>query len=337
VVEKNDSFGRETSSRNSEVIHSGIYYPLNSLKAELCVRGNALLYDYLIKRNISHSKIGKIVVAVNEDEKRSLFNLKTNGERNGVKDLSILVENELRALEPDIKGVAGLLIPSTGILDTHSFMQSLVADVKNNGASIAYNSNVCAISKAAGVGYIVKIENENYEFETGILINCGGLWSDKLASMCGIDIVKESYKLHYCKGDYFRTSKQLNIKKLVYPVPEAEMHSLGIHLTPDLGGGLRFGPDATYVINLEYTVDETKKDKFAHSIGCYLPSITSTDIFADTSGIRPKLQGPKDKFRDFIIKEESSKGLKGLINLIGIESPGLTSCLAIAEHVQGLI
>lgn len=337
VVEKNDSFGRETSSRNSEVVHSGLYYPPGSLKAKFCVRGNPLIYDYLKNKGVKHSRLGKLVVAVNEDENNSLIRLKANGEMNGVEGLKLITASELNALEPEVKGVAALLVPSTGILDSHSLMQSLAADIKAAGACVSYNSEVSSIAKAPGGGFTVKLKDDGYEFETACLINCAGLWSDAVAALCGIDINSQSYKLHFCKGDYFRTSKRLNIKRLVYPVPEADIRGLGIHLTPDLAGGLRFGPDTEYVDALTYTVDEKKKEGFAQSIQYYLPSIQAEELFPDTSGIRPKLQGPNDKFRDFIVAEESSKGFKGLVNLIGIESPGLTSSLAIAEYVEGLI
>jgi L-2-hydroxyglutarate oxidase LhgO len=337
LVEKNESFGKETSSRNSEVIHSGIYYPKATLKAKLCVRGNGLMYSYLKENSIKHSRLGKLVVASNDGERQSLLKLLSNGERNGVKDLSIIEGKAVSELEPAIKSIAALNIPSTGILDTHGLMQSLLNHAKSGGVTAAFNSEVSAITALTGGGFRIKILNDGYEFETKLLINCAGHGSDKIAALCGIDIDKASYRLYHSKGDYFRTSSQFNVKKLVYPVPEAEIHSLGIHLTPDLAGGLRFGPDAEYVETLSYAVDENKKYAFAKSVQNFMPSIKAEDLFPDTSGIRPKLQGPKDNFRDFVINEESAKGLPGLINLIGIESPGLTSCLAIAEYVEQLI
>lgn len=336
VLEKNSSFGQETSSRNSEVIHSGIYYPKDSLKAKLCVRGNALLYEHCAKSGIKHEKTGKIIVASDNEEVEKIEQLKENGTNNGVQGLELLTSRQVRQMEPDIDAKAGLLSPSTGIIDTHTLMQKYASQVQGHGSMIAYDSEVTAIEKLHD-GFKVTIQKDNYQFETEVLINCAGLNSDKIASLCGIDIDKANYKLYLCKGNYFRTQQKFNVKKLIYPVPSISIAHLGIHLTLDLAGSIRFGPDAHYVDTIDYTIDQDQRSAFYNSIKKYLPSISDDSLYPDTSGVRPKLQGPDDGFRDFVIQNEKDRGLDGLINLIGIESPGLTSVPAIAEYVETLI
>ncbi|MBN1823461.1 MAG: NAD(P)/FAD-dependent oxidoreductase [Endomicrobiales bacterium] len=337
ILEKNAKFGQESSSRNSEVVHSGVYYNSGSLKASLCVRGNPMIYEYCRKTGVKHERLGKIVVACEPREKEDIEKLKEKGETNGVQGLKLLTGREVRNMEPELTAVSGLLVPSTGIFDTHSFMSALLGEAKDNGAEIMHNAEVSRIEKT-NAGYGIKIKNEDFEFETGILVNCAGLNSDKICALAGIDVAKEGYKLHYCKGEYFRTRRPLKVRRLVYPSPEKNFHSLGIHLTPDLAGGTRFGPDAFYVDkNDDYSMDESRKPEFLASINKYLPSITLEELLPDTVGIRAKLQGPKDDFRDFLIRNEKDKGFEGFINLVGIESPGLTSSLAIAEYVEKLL
>ena len=298
--------------------------------------GNDLLYLYLKDKGVKFSRVGKAVVAQDESEKESLLRLKGNGEANGVKGLRLIDRAGLKAFQPGLDAPWALLVPSTGILDSHGLMQALLTEAKNAGASVAFNSDVSAISKVPG-GYRVIVKNEDFEFETKYLINCAGLGSDRVAVLCGIDVEKASYKLYFSKGDYFRANRPFGIQKLIYPVPEADVRSLGIHLTPDLAGGLRLGPDSTYVDKIDHTVDQEKSGIFASAVRNFLPTLEARDLNPDTSGIRPKLQGPNDGFRDFVISEESSKGFPGLVNLVGIESPGLTSCLAIAEYVEHLL
>jgi L-2-hydroxyglutarate oxidase LhgO len=336
VVERHESFGKETSSRNSEVIHSGIYYPTGSLKALLCVEGNPLLYAYCQEHKIPHARLEKIIVAVNASEMDHLEKLHETGKRNGVTNLQWLDRQQVGELEPEVRCVAGLLSPSTGILDTHTYMSRLEQEAQTHGALVTYGAEVTRIEKSDN-GYRITILPENYTFESGQVINAAGLCSDKVAAMAGMDIDQAGYRLYFCKGDYFRTSKPLNIKRLIYPVPAHDVRSLGTHLTKDLAGGTRFGPDAEYVQTITYTVDERKKHAFSQSIQAYLPSITAEDLQPDMAGMRPKLQGPSDGFKDFLIQEESSRGLPGWINLIGMESPGLTSSLAIAKRVAEIL
>jgi L-2-hydroxyglutarate oxidase LhgO len=336
VLEKYPGFGQEASSRNSEVIHSGIYYPSNSLKAGLCVRGRKLLYGHLKKNSINHRKTGKIIVATDKQEEPELEALKKKGLDNGVEGLKLLSGRELEALEPEVRASAGLLSPETGILDSHQLMQSFVSRLRTNKAIISYNSEVSGINRIEG-GYEVRVAGEDLIVSTRALINAAGVNSGRIAAMAGINIDESGYKIYTSKGRYFRINSPLKINKLIYPVPSAELSDLGIHITKDLAGGLRIGPDAEYVTNVDYNVDEMKRQGFFDSASKYLKNLNISDLSPDTCGIRAKLQGPGQGFRDFVIKHESDKGLPGLINLVGIESPGLTSCLAIAEYVEKLL
>jgi len=339
ILERNPSFGQETSSRNSEVIHAGIYYPQNSLKARTCVEGKNLLYEFCQRFNIAHKKIGKLVVAVNQREINDLEGLLRNGEKNGVSDLILLNKKDLKKIEPGINALAAIHSPSTGILDTHNFMKTLSSKFISSGGQIAYNTELTAVKHGAGkFNLMVNDRREgNFKFSTQILINSAGLHSDKVAQLTGIN--KEDYKIKFSKGDYFRVSaaKSGAVKQLIYPAPKSKAAGLGIHATPDLAGGLRLGPDDQYVKTLDYNVDASKRQAFFESVRTFLPFITAQDLAPDMAGIRPKLQGPGEPFRDFLIKDESAAGIPGLINLIGIESPGLTASLAIAMEVKNLV
>lgn len=260
VIEKNLSFGQETSSRNSEVIHAGIYYPKDSLKAKTCVEGGNLLYEFCAKNNISHRKIEKLIVAIDAKEVLELENLFKQGLVNGVEDLQLLSCQEIEKLEPYVEALAAIHSPSTGILDTHGFMQNLVQQFKGRGGLIAYNTQLTGIDRKKD-GFEVTIEDKReglFKFFTHVFINAVGLNSDKVAKMLGLR--KDEYKLKYCKGDYFRVSqnKAKFINRLVYPVPKKDRLGLGIHATLDLVGSLRLGPDDEYIDKLDYNVDASK-------------------------------------------------------------------------------
>mgnify|MGYP006280859359 CR=1 FL=1 len=334
LVEKEKSFGRHTSSRNSEVIHSGIYYPQNTLKAELCLEGNELLYEFLSEHEIPHKNCGKLVVAASESEIEPLKELMLNGKRNNVPNLSLIDEKECKAMEPEVKAKKGLLVPSTGIFDTHKFMQKLESLAEDNDAFILYGMEVISITPKENK-YVVEFQNGE-KFMVNTVINSAGLNADKIAEMVGIDIVKHKLKIHLCKGEYYKTNQKRNIKKLIYPRPDPHGIYLGIHLTMNLNNEIRFGPNAYYVDEIDYSMDDRHKTDFLKSVNTYL-DIKAEDIHMDDTGIRPKLQGPNDDFRDFYIKEESQKGYANFINLIGIESPGLTASLAIANKVKKLL
>jgi L-2-hydroxyglutarate oxidase LhgO len=340
VLEKNQSFGMETSGRHSGVIHSGIYYPEHSLKAKLCVAGNRSLYELCEKYGIGHQRIGKLIVATNEEEAIELEHLLEQGRKNGAEGLSMLSGKEAKQLEPNVSAVAAILSLSTGIVDSHSLMKNFISRASAAGAQFAYQTEVVGIRKMPdGFNVTVRDDTGDFTFRTRVLINCAGLFCEKVAGLAGIDTVKAGYKLHYCKGEFYslRNSKSVQVKRLIYPKPPPRLTGVGIHITMDLEGRMRLGPSSYYVDKLDYAVNETSKSLFYESVKRYLPSLAYDDIEPEMSGIRPKLQGPGDEIRDFVIREESDKGLAGLVNLIGIESPGLTASPAIADYVWGLI
>jgi len=342
ILERNSSFGQETSSRNSEVIHSGLYYPSNSLKAKTCVEGRHLIYEMCEKNNIPYKKIGKFIMATEKEEMSLLQKLITQGQNNGVEDLRIINQKELKTMEPNVFGLFALYSPSTGIVNSHKLMEYLLDGAKSKGVIVAYNCDVIDIKKVND-GYKVSIRNneEILLLKTRILINCAGLDSDIVAGMVGIDTKKCGYSLYFCRGEYFRikSNKSSLIKRLIYPVPKPKGGGLGIHVTLDLGGNLRLGPDDEYLEKREknYFIDDSKRCDFYQEVKRFLPFIEENDLAPDMVGIRPKLQAPEDDFRDFVIQEESEKGFLGLINLIGIESPGLTASISIARLVRDII
>jgi len=339
VIEKNYSFGQEISSRNSEVVHAGIYYPRDSLKTKTCIEGRPLLYEFCARNNIAHKKIGKLIVAIDANEVKDLESLFRQGLENGVSDLKLFSQDEVKRLESNVECAAAIYSSSTGILDTHSFMKTLAVQLESRNGMIAYNTELIGIDKAKD-GFEVTVEDKRegvFKFSTRVFINCAGLNSDKVARLAGL--IKDEYKLKYCKGDYFRVhpSKAKFINQLIYPVPKEDRAGLGIHATLDLAGGLRLGPDDEYIDKIDYNVDASKAKIFYEGVRKFLPFIQLEDISPDMAGIRPKLQGPQEAFRDFMIKEETGNGLSGLINLIGIESPGLTSSLSIAKMVREMV
>jgi len=342
ILERNLAFGQETSSRNSEVIHGGMYYPSGTLKARLCVEGRKLLYELCEKNSIAHKKIGKLVIAVEEDEKDALETLLSLGETNGVEGLVMLAANQIKEIEPNIRGLFAMYSPQTGVIDSHSLMKFYLNSAQDKGAMAVFNAEAVSIEKIAR-GYIVNVKNgkETIKITARVVINSAGLDADRVANMAGIDPDKNKYRLHYCKGQYFRVNavKSKMIHGLVYPVPKPKAGGLGIHATIDLAGSMRLGPDDEYMKDYvkDYSVDSLRAEKFFKSAKAFMPFLKLEDLTADTSGIRPKLQEKNGEFRDFIIQDEADKGLPGFINLIGIESPGLTASPAIAKYVSGIV
>jgi L-2-hydroxyglutarate oxidase LhgO len=338
VFEKNRTFGLETSSRNSEVIHAGIYYPEDSLKAKLCVEGKSLLYRFCDRHNIAYKKIGKIVVAEDESEISWLKGLHEQGRKNGVDDLVLLSRAEVKKLEPNIEAKAGLLSPSSGIVDSGALLRSLYSQAREKGVEFVFGTEVVGMERPRQE-YKVHIKDRDgvSAFVAHIIVNCAGLDSDRMAQLSGIDIAKAGYKLHYCKGEYFSLdSKYRNlVSRLIYPVPEQAGH--GIHWRQTLDGRVLLGPSAHYVEAIDYSVDETYKQYFCNSARRFFPSLELEDLAPESAGIRPKLQGPGEDFRDFVIVHEERRGFPGFINLIGIESPGLTASLAIARYVDRMM
>jgi L-2-hydroxyglutarate oxidase LhgO len=341
VVESEAGPGKGISSRNSEVIHAGLYYPQEFLKTKLCVRGNPLLYEFCERYHVPHKQIGKVVVAVNDPEKDAIESLFDAGEKNGVQGLELLERHDLKKREPHVEGGLSLYSPNTGIVDSHRLTKTLEGLSIERGAQIMYKTCLIALEKKADV-FSCTVQHPDktiYTFFSRIVINASGLFSDKIAQMPGIDIDRAGYRIFPCKGEYFRVhgGAGRHVKGLVYPSPLAHRTGLGIHATKDLAGGLRLGPNAIYVDEPDYTVDPDHSEEFYQSIRSLLPFIHKEDISPDMAGIRPKIQGPNDPIKDFVISHETDKGLSGMINLIGIESPGLTSCLAIGEKVKALI
>jgi L-2-hydroxyglutarate oxidase LhgO len=339
VVERHDSFGRETSSRNSEVVHAGFYYPSSSLKASLCVEGNKLMYEFCGECGIPHRACGKIVAAVSPEEEKKITALFEQGRASGVPGLSLIKAKRISELEPAVHGRAGLLSESTGIFDTHAFMKRLEQRATDRGVTFAYNCEAVAISRANS-GYEVTVKDVDgslLSMSCDMVINAAGLSADKVAAMAGIDAEKAGYRIHYCKGEYFSVSSRHRgkLSRLVYPAPTHV--SLGIHGVLGLDGALRLGPSAFYVDELTYDVDAAHRHVFFESARTLFPFLEENDLSPDTAGIRPKLQEAGGPFRDFIIRDEGDKGLPGFINLIGIESPGLTSALSIASYIQKLL
>jgi L-2-hydroxyglutarate oxidase LhgO len=339
VIEKEANYGQETSSRNSEVIHAGIYYPKNSLKAKLCVRGNELTYRICTENNVAHKRVGKLVVATNEAEVKEVEKLMRQGLDCGARGLEMIDEDRIKVLEPNVKAIAAILSPSTGILDAHGLMDCFYRKARRNSSMnpLVLETEVKCIEQQ-GDGYRVDMVGggESLSIEARIVINAAGLYSDKVAEMAGIDIDKERYRLHWCKGDYFSLSGKPLVNMLVYPEPPKDGSGLGIHATPDLVGRIKFGPNTYYVNDIDYKV-QSNLEEFWTDITKYLPMVKKGELSPDMSGIRPKLQGPGDGFKDFVIRNEEDKGFPGLINLIGIESPGLTCAPAIAEMVKEMV
>jgi L-2-hydroxyglutarate oxidase LhgO len=340
VLEKNQTFGQEASSRNSGVIHSGIYYPKDSLKARTCVEGNALLYKLCQKHGIGHRRISKIILATDDAEVSELEKLWERGKSNGVSGLRMLSQQELSNLEPNVRGIAALFSPSTGIIDPWTLISHFAGKARDNGAHVAYRTEVTGIDRIPA-GYKVSVEDRDgyFSFPTKVLINCAGLHSDEVAGMVGIDVAKAGYELHYCRGEYFSVGggKSKLVSRLIYPVPKAEEAGLGIHVNFDLGGRMRLGPSAHYVDTIDYKVDDSQKREFYDSVARFLPFIEYDDLEPEMVGIRAKLQAAGEDFRDFVINHECDTGLPQFINLIGIESPGLTSAPAIAKYVGVLV
>jgi L-2-hydroxyglutarate oxidase LhgO len=331
VVEKNARFGQETSSHNSGVIHSGIHYPKDSLKARLCVKGNSMVYDICEEYKIPYRRLGKLTVAITDGEIDELEKLRRTGEENGVEGLRMLEKEDVKKLEPNVEVNRALLTPSTGIVEPDELMNHFYSRAHENGAALASETEVTNITRVSDQYEISGVSvHEKFTIRAETVINCAGLYSDRVAEMVSLDAEKLGYRLHYCKGDYFRLAGKAPVKMLVYPVPEGP--GLGIHLTPDLAGSIRLGPNAYYVDKIDYQV-ESKEEEFREDVRRYLPSIDEHRIQVDSAGIRPKLQGPGQGFRDFVIRHEKDRDLFGFINLIGIESPGLTAAPAIGEFV----
>ena len=325
LIVKNKSFGQETSSRNSNVIHAGIYYKEKSLKAQFCKKGNKDLYRYLKERGINYKKNGKLIISSNFDEDRDLRALKENAERNNLK-LEYLNEKQTLEIEPEIKCYSSLLSVNTGVLDSHELMLNFVSDIEENGGFILYQNEVSFI-ESKGEYLEFKVKNKKRKYKTKYLINATGLSSYSLAcKIKGLD-KKLIPKIKLFKGNYFKLKGKSPFKKLIYPLPSK--NSLGIHSTINLQNQTIFGPDEEQIRKINYKVDEKRLEFFRKRISKYWPNIYNKQLFPDYSGIRGIC--PSD---DFIIQTKEVHKKNGLVNLFNINSPGLTSALAIADYIK---
>jgi len=337
VLETAGLIGSEISSRNSEVIHAGIYYPPGSRKAEFCVAGKSALYHYVQERGLDYRKCGKLLVATNPDQVERLQSIKTNAELNGVNDLVGLSKQDMLALEPECHCNSALLSPSTGIIDTHGLMLSLQGDIEATGGMVILNARVVS-TQATGSGLVLQVEaqGEIMALQARTMINSAGLAAPEIArSMAGFpqSLVPRQY---YAKGNYFSLSVASPFTHLIYPVPD-ESAGLGIHLTLDLNGQARFGPDVEWVDRLDYDVDGNRVQAFYPAIRRYWPGLPDGSLLPGYAGIRPKIQAPGNPAEDFMIQGPQDHGIVGLVHLFGIESPGLTSSLAIGDHITRLL
>ena len=341
ILEKNAGFGEETSARNSEVIHAGIYYPTGSLKARLCVEGRDLLYAFCESRKIGHKKLGKLIVATEDGQDAQLDRLLHQARDNDVGDLKQLSRANIAALEPELSARAGLFSPSTGIIDSHQYMLALLGEAQSAGANLARNAEVTAIAKGADdFRLTVRNAGETMTLETPILVNSAGLWASKVAGM--IDALDPRFVpvTALAKGRYAILTARNPFCHLIYPLPIPG--GLGVHLTLDLSGAARFGPDVEWLPGhdpaaIDYAVPTNLPDLFAPVIAAYWPKVTAAMLAPGYSGVRPKAGGRQNPDADFRIEGPATHGVDGLVNLLGIDSPGLTASLAIAERVKDLV
>ena len=335
VLESEEAIGTGTSSRNSEVIHAGIYYPAGSLMARHCVAGRKLLYAYCRARSVPHLNCGKLIVATNDEERGRLDSIRQRAAINGVDDMRLVSADEAMAMEPNLRCTGALLSPSTGIIDSHSFMLTLQGDAENAGALFVFHSPIVA-GRIDTAGIEIDVGGKDpMSLRCRTFINSCGLFAPKVAShMEGMpsQLVPTPY---WAKGNYFHLTGRSPFSRLIYPVPVPG--GLGVHITLDLGGQARFGPDVEWVPEIDYTIDARRADSFYDVVRRYWPGLKDGALQPDYAGIRPKIVPPGAPAQDFVIQGPQVHGIAGLVNLFGIESPGLTAALSIAEHVRSLL
>lgn len=333
VLEQEGWPGQHASSRNSEVIHAGLYYPPGSLKARLCRQGQALLYRWCAEHRVPHQRIGKLLVATSADELPALEKLRGNAAANGV-ELQPQNAQQLRRLEPDLRAVAGLLSPTTGIIDSHALMQSFEAVLLGHGGQLCLHTRVEQVRREPGLFRVHgNSAGENFSLSCRYLINAGGLFAQQLAGRVAGYAAASIPALYPCQGRYYSYAGRSPFRHLIYPMPEPGTAGLGIHATLDLQGQLRFGPDVRYAAALDYQIDPGLADTFARAIRRYWPDCRSERLQPGYTGVRAKLSGPGEAAADFLIHGPETHGVPGLVSLFGIESPGLTASLALAEEV----
>ena len=334
ILERESSIGNGTSARNSEVIHAGIYYPKGSLKARMCVAGKQLLYSYCAKRYIDHRQCGKLIVATNQTQLAELDSIRKKARDNGVSDLILLSQSDAQAIEPELQCLAALHSPSTGIIDSHGLMVSLLGDSENNGAVLATHARVISLFRNnANNSYTLQTGGDDpMQLSTQWIINAAGHGACNIASTL-LELPAQCLPTAVLsKGNYFRLNAPAPFTRLIYPVPEEG--GLGVHITIDLAGQARFGPDVEPIEQENYVVDPARSEGFYDAVRQYWPGLQDNTLAPDYSGIRPKIKVQNALYPDFLIHSAADHGLPGLVNLFGIESPGLTSSLAIAELVH---
>lgn len=326
LLEQHRALATETSARSSEVIHAGLHYPPRSLKATMCVRGAELLYAWCASRGVPHARVGKIVVALDASEESALHALASRARDNGA-TVTLVDAAKVATMEPNVRAIAALHSPNTGIIDSHAFAASLAAEIVERGGVIARDRRVTAVERR-GDRWVLECDGNvgRETIEAHVVVNAAGLWADDVAEMFGVDVDARGMRQRFVKGSYFRVKRPL-VSGLVYPVPPTDGASLGIHTTVDLAGALRIGPDATPASRIDYAVDESRRGAFHAAASRYLVGLREDDLMADTAGIRPKVASG-----DFTIELD-----RAAVQLVGIESPGLTSALAIAERVAMLL
>lgn len=331
VVEAAEGIGTGTSARNSEVIHAGIYYPAGSLKAKLCVQGRHMLYAYCAEKGVSHKRIGKLIVATSEEEIPKLDDILSKARVNGVDDMELLSASQAQALEPALFCTAALLSPSTGIIDSHGLMLAYQGDAENAGAQCVFHTPLLSGEVRSEGGFNLQFGGADaMQLSCNVLINASGLHAPTLARKIR-GIPEASIPTEYlCKGSYFTLQGRAPFTRLIYPTPHHA--GLGVHLTLDLGGQAKFGPDTEWIDRVDYDIDASRCDGFYEAVRTYWPGMPDASLAPGYTGIRPKVSGPHEPAADFMIIGPATHGVPGLVNLFGIESPGLTSSLAIAQE-----
>jgi L-2-hydroxyglutarate oxidase LhgO len=336
ILERERHFGMHTSSRNSEVIHAGIHYTPGSLKARLCVSGRDLLYRYCAERGIGHRRCGKLTVATSGEQSATLDKIDINARANGVLDLQWFDAEQAARAEPQLQCLRALWSPSTGIIDSHAYMQSLLADAEASGATIVYGTQVVSLHPTlAGIEIVIEKESSP-DVRARLVINAAGLYAHLVAASIEGFPAQHIPAISYAKGSYFALTGASPFTRLVYPAPRAGGH-LGIHATIDLAGAARFGPDTEWVDAIDYAVDAQRAAFFAEVIREYWPRLDARRLYPAYAGIRPKLSAAGEATADFCISGPDDHGLAGIVNLFGVESPGLTASLALGETIAAMI
>ena len=334
VLESESHIGTGVSSRHSGVIHAGIYYEKDSLKARVCVNGKHALYRFCEEHGVSHARIGKLIVATDPAQLPALEQLRERARGNGVDDLEYLTPEQVTKLEPVVRCAGALLSPSTGIVDAHEYMLALQGDAEKNGVAVALGAGFVGASARADGLYVDTGGIDPMTLACGLLVNCAGLGAQSVAGNVEGLAMDTIPKLYPAKGNYFQLTGPCPFQRLIYPMPDAAW--LGVHVGLDLAGRCKFGPDLHWVDEFDYDVNETQAENFYASIRRYWPELPQGSLEPDYTGIRPKIYAKGQTARDFYIQCADEHGVSGLINLYGIESPGLTSAIAIGEYVAEL-